>query len=83
MSTRCIGSTHLFLPPSLPHQDGRHIHQFIPSEAPFFNVSHTIQHVSFGDEYPGRVNPLDGKVKVRGESRRGGGVKAERGMSLG
>ncbi|TFJ83594.1 hypothetical protein NSK_004699 [Nannochloropsis salina CCMP1776] len=44
-------------------KDGRHIHQFIPSEAPFFNVSHTIQHVSFGDEYPGRVNPLDGKVK--------------------
>lgn len=44
-------------------KDGRHIHQFIPSEAPFFNVSHSISHISFGDEYPGRVNPLDGKVK--------------------
>ena len=43
-------------------KDGRHIHQFIPSEAPGFNVSHTIHHVSFGAEYPGRINPLDHKV---------------------
>jgi hypothetical protein len=63
------------LPPSLPpsfSQDGRHIHQFIPSEAPFFNVSHSISHISFGDEYPGRINPLDGKVKVGKEGGIGG-----------
>lgn len=30
-----------------------------------FNVSHTIHHISFGAEYPGRVNPLDNKVGSR------------------
>lgn len=53
-------------------KDGRHIHQFIPSEAPFFNVSHRIHHVSFGDEYPGRINPLDGKVTIDQHSSLGG-----------
>lgn len=42
-------------------RDGKHIHQFIPSEAPGFNVSHTIHSVSFGDPYPAMpANPLDG-----------------------
>jgi len=54
-------------------KDGRHIHQFVPSEAPGFDVSHTIHHISFGEEYPGRVNPLDGKVSCGGGDD-GGGV---------
>jgi hypothetical protein len=29
-----------------------------------FNVSHTIHHISFGAEYPGRLNPLDDKVRL-------------------
>lgn len=42
-------------------RDGRHIHQFLPAEAPSFNVSHTIHSVSFGDPYPSMPkNPLDG-----------------------
>jgi endoplasmic reticulum-Golgi intermediate compartment protein 3 len=42
-------------------RDGRHIHQFIPSEAPKFNISHTIHSISFGDPYPNmKPNPLDG-----------------------
>lgn len=42
-------------------RDGRHIHQFIPLEAPKFNVSHTINSISFGDPYPNmKPNPLDG-----------------------
>ena len=41
-------------------RDGMHIHQFIPTEAPFFNVSHTIHSLSFGDPYPNMPsNPLD------------------------
>ena len=41
-------------------RDGRHIHQFVPSEAPGFNVSHTIHSISFGEPYPSMPpNPLD------------------------
>lgn len=41
-------------------RDGMHIHQFLPQEAPTFNVSHTIHSLSFGDPYPGMPpNPLD------------------------
>eukprot|EP01125_Pyxidicula_operculata_P005192 TRINITY_DN1882_c0_g1_i4.p1 TRINITY_DN1882_c0_g1~~TRINITY_DN1882_c0_g1_i4.p1 ORF type:complete len:360 (+),score=55.91 TRINITY_DN1882_c0_g1_i4:153-1232(+) len=29
-----------------------------------FNVSHTVNHLSFGKEYPGRKNPLDGVSKI-------------------
>lgn len=46
-------------------RDGKHIHQFLPAEAPSFNVSHTIHSVSFGDPYPSMPkNPLDGLVRV-------------------
>ena len=34
-------------------RDGRHIHQFIPAEAPQFNISHTVNSITFGEEYPG------------------------------
>lgn len=45
--------------------DGRHIHQFIPAEAPHFNASHTIHMVSFGDPYPSMPpNPLDGIERI-------------------
>ena len=40
-------------------QDGRHIHQFNPAEAPNFNISHTIHGLSFGESFPGmNPNPL-------------------------
>eukprot|EP01128_Nolandella_sp_AFSM9_P005715 TRINITY_DN2824_c0_g1_i3.p1 TRINITY_DN2824_c0_g1~~TRINITY_DN2824_c0_g1_i3.p1 ORF type:complete len:388 (-),score=68.72 TRINITY_DN2824_c0_g1_i3:71-1234(-) len=29
-----------------------------------FNVSHTINHLSFGVDYPGMINPLDGSKKI-------------------
>jgi len=46
-------------------RDGKHIHQFLPAEAPHFNVSHTIHSVSFGDPYPFMPkNPLDGLTHV-------------------
>lgn len=41
-------------------RDGRHIHQFVPSEAHTFNISHTLHSISFGQPYPNMPpNPLD------------------------
>jgi len=41
-------------------KDGHHIHQFNVQEAPKFNISHTIHHISFGQNYPNMPpNPLD------------------------
>ena len=54
-------------------RDGRHIHQFLPEEAPGFNISHTIHSISFGEphaslpanlEYVLHRNPLDGISKI-------------------
>jgi hypothetical protein len=46
-------------------RDGRHIHQFLPQEAPHFNISHTIHTISFGDAYPNMPrNPLDDVSKI-------------------
>ena len=42
------------------HQRGAgHIHQFNPLAIADYNVSHTINGMSFGEPYPGVVNPLD------------------------
>ncbi len=41
-------------------RDGRHIHHFNPALAPKFNISHTIQSISFGESFPNMArNPLD------------------------
>lgn len=45
-------------------RDGRFIHQFNPTDAPKFNVSHTIHSLAFGPRYPGMASPLDGMKKV-------------------
>lgn len=34
-----------------------------------FNVSHRIRHLSFGDEYPGIVNPLDETEQIADQSK--------------
>ena len=46
-------------------KDGRHIHQFLPAEAHTFNISHTINSVSFGDfnTFPGQAKPALNNVK--------------------
>jgi hypothetical protein len=44
-------------------RDGRHIHTFVPEDAPNFNASHTIHELSFG---PGDDSPLNGVTKVVG-----------------
>jgi hypothetical protein len=46
-------------------RDGRHIHQFLPQDAPNFNISHTIHKLSFGDAYPYMPeNPLDKHIRM-------------------
>jgi len=37
-----------------------HVHRLTPSDVLSFDVSHSIQHLSFGPAYPNRHNPLDG-----------------------
>lgn len=47
-------------------KDGRLVHQFLPEDAPNFNVSHIIHELSFGSPIPGRNErgALDGMVKI-------------------
>jgi hypothetical protein len=41
-----------------------HEHDLLAFEAGLFNVSHTVQRLSFGEDFPGVVNPLDGSSKT-------------------
>jgi hypothetical protein len=46
-------------------RDGRHIHQFNPTMAAKYNISHTINSLSFGDKYQNMPpNPLDKTRKI-------------------
>ena len=61
---KVAGNFHMTLGESFV-RDGAHIHQFIPSEAPGFNVSHTIHSLSFGETYPSMPpNPLDNGISL-------------------
>lgn len=37
-----------------------HVHDLVPFQTSEFDVSHKIEKLSFGQEYPGMKNPLDG-----------------------
>jgi hypothetical protein len=46
-------------------RDGRHIHSFLPEDAPNFNASHVIHHLSFGGTWAGNDDRvLDGVTKI-------------------
>jgi len=47
---RVAGNFHIAMGEGV-ERDGRHIHQFVPDDAPNFNASHTIHKLSFGPEY--------------------------------
>jgi hypothetical protein len=52
-----------------------HIHDLAAFPAGKFNVSHTIKTISFGDAFPGVVNPLDDTAKIlTKEDGDGGGM---------
>jgi hypothetical protein len=36
-----------------------------------FDFAHTINHLSFGDQFEGVVNPLDNNMKLPGQGARG------------
>ena len=72
---KVAGNVHMTIGESLV-RDGAHIHQFIPSEAPKFNVSHTIHELTFGDKHPlmPSTNFLDNTVRYVDESTGGTGL---------
>ena len=40
-----------------------HVHDLVPFQTTEFDTSHTVNHLAFGQEFPGMTNPLD-KVAV-------------------
>lgn len=62
---RVAGNFHIAMGEGV-ERDGRHIHTFVPEDAPNFNSSHTIHQLSFG---PGEEEkgPLNGVTKIVGK----------------
>ena len=56
---KVAGNFHVAVGPGLDRHH-RHFHQFEPAEALAFNGSHVVHGLSFGEPFPGRVNPLAG-----------------------
>ncbi|MED6243976.1 Endoplasmic reticulum-Golgi intermediate compartment protein 2, partial [Ameca splendens] len=48
---------------SIPHPRG-HAHLAALVSHDSYNFSHRIDHLSFGEEIPGLINPLDGTEKI-------------------
>lgn len=46
------------------HNHPQHVHNFMPHEFNSFNASHIINSLSFGDSYPGQMNPLDSTQNI-------------------
>jgi len=55
---KVAGNFH-FAPGKSFQQGGMHVHDLMPFNLARYNISHTINSLSFGDYFPGRVNPLD------------------------
>jgi len=51
---RVAGNFHIAMGEGV-ERDGRHIHTFLPEDAPNFNASHTIHQLSFGPEVDGKA----------------------------
>ena len=45
-----------------------HVHDMQPLKAERFDLSHVINHLSFGHQYPGLINPLDSISKTQPEN---------------
>jgi hypothetical protein len=59
---RVSGNFHIAMGEGV-ERDGRHIHTFMPEDAPHFNASHVIHHMSFGGGEHG-MEPLNGVTKI-------------------
>jgi len=60
---KVAGNFH-FAPGKSFQSQHNHVHDLQPFKQGEFNVSHQINRISFGKEFPGIVNPLDGVVKT-------------------
>jgi hypothetical protein len=60
---RVAGNFHIAMGEGV-ERDGRHIHSFVPEDAPNFNASHIIHQLSFGPGDDG--SPLNGVTKIVG-----------------
>lgn len=63
MVNKVAGNFH-FAPGKSFQQHHMHIHDLQPFRNSHFNLSHVVNRLSFGKEFPGIVNPLDGVDKV-------------------
>ncbi|XP_054876382.1 endoplasmic reticulum-Golgi intermediate compartment protein 2-like isoform X2 [Poeciliopsis prolifica] len=60
---KVAGNLHITVGKPIHHPQGHaHIAAFVSHEA--YNFSHRIDHLSFGEEVPGLINPLDGTEKI-------------------
>eukprot|EP00053_Salpingoeca_punica_P006196 m.59415 g.59415 ORF g.59415 m.59415 type:complete len:394 (+) comp13577_c0_seq1:87-1268(+) len=60
---KVAGNFH-FAPGKSFQQHNVHIHDLQPFGRTHFNLSHTIRKLSFGNDYPGQINPLDTHSEV-------------------
>jgi hypothetical protein len=49
-------------------QGAMHVHDLIPFKDMNFNISHTIHKLTFGADFPGVQNPMNGVVRVMGKA---------------
>eukprot|EP00658_Telonema_sp_P-2_P056038 TRINITY_DN44533_c0_g2_i1.p1 TRINITY_DN44533_c0_g2~~TRINITY_DN44533_c0_g2_i1.p1 ORF type:complete len:402 (-),score=93.15 TRINITY_DN44533_c0_g2_i1:174-1379(-) len=64
---KVAGNFH-FAPGKSFQQAHMHVHDLMNFDISKFNVSHSVNQLSFGPEYPGMANPLDGRVQIVGDS---------------
>eukprot|EP00466_Bigelowiella_natans_P019140 jgi/Bigna1/68059/fgenesh1_pg.5_\ len=62
------GNFHVTLGRAEKLPDGRLVHHFSMADAKMFRAQHTIHELSFGSEYEGRRNALDGHIASVGDS---------------
>ncbi|KAJ8477825.1 hypothetical protein OPV22_021552 [Ensete ventricosum] len=56
---KVAGNFH-FAPGKSFQQSNMHVHDLLPYQKESFNISHKINKLSFGEYFPGAINPLDG-----------------------
>lgn len=59
-----VGGNFHIAPGKSMTQDHRHIHEMSLKDTAYLNVSHTINHLSFGPVIPGKRNILDGSSEI-------------------
>jgi len=70
---KVAGNFH-FAPGKSFQQHHMHVHDLQPFKDIKYNLSHTIHRLSFGKEFPGIVNPLDGVNKAAEKESEGAGM---------